>query len=113
MSVAFESLEVSSFTRIEELHNIIRDSIPQLFEFMDTGGSYVRQIAATSLSDLAAFGEGSFQIIVHNLFGLIDNLRGLTHNGVPPLIKLLSDHRLIVRSSATTSLSRLASYGEC
>lgn len=109
VSVDIELLQVSLFGSIEELHAVIRDSIPLLFEFPGVGG---RRIAATSLSDLAELGEWESHIIIPGLFNEVDNLRDLIHHGILPLIRLLIDPDPRVRSNTLTSLSRLASHSK-
>lgn len=49
---------------------------------------------------------------VRNLSGVVEELRGLIHAGIPLLLELTSDQDSEVQSNAVALLSKLASYGE-
>lgn len=98
-----ELLQISSLESIEELHDTIRNSIPHLFNFPDSGSSDIRRIAASSFSDLADFCEWQSQFMISSLFGVVDDLRGLIYDGISPLIGLLNDRDPSVQSCVATS----------
>lgn len=97
---------------IDDFRALIGTKIPHLIKFLDDPNPKVRAGAINSISKLARFGEQCSMWLQFSLFGRIDDLRGLIRIDINPIIKLLGDIDLSVRSSAVDLVSQFTEFGE-